>query len=69
MRDLSLFVVIDRRDDLSLSIWRGYEDGPFSGLMGGLNIQVEVSFEEDLGISLVGYNEDIQDISSWRTKY
>ena len=38
----------DRRVDLSLSIWKGHGDGPFSGVMGELDFQVEVMLGESM---------------------
>ena len=52
--DLTQRAVIDRRDGLSLSKWRGHGVDFFSGLMGVLVFQVNVSFEEGFGFSPLG---------------
>ena len=36
----------------------GYGDGPFSGLMGGLNFYITVSVDEGLGFSPFGETEE-----------
>ena len=44
--DLTQMAVIDRRDGLPLSKWRGHGVDFFSGLMGELGFQVKAWFEE-----------------------
>jgi hypothetical protein len=46
--DLTPIVTIDQRDRLSISKWRGHGVGFFSRLMGLLNFQVNVLFEDVL---------------------